>query len=173
MADFVQGLHVPRRRKQAVDPKTGEWQLEWLSLMATLGQTYGAWNVVGHASAVFSASGSMTFTVAEADLVTFEYGRMGKRLEVVFTIRNASVGGVVSDTLRIGIPGVNESGAAFVAARDMTTPVLIVDNGTRAIGLASVVAGGTVISITKVDGSNWTASANATGVEGSLAIEVR
>jgi hypothetical protein len=48
------------------------------------------------------------------------------------------------------------------------------DNGTLAIGFASVSAGGTQISIApNLTGANWTASVDNTGVFGQIAFEVQ
>lgn len=166
------GLHVPLREKQAVDPKTGFWTAPWLGLLQILGLTYGAWNDVDFVAGHFAGGGAQTWTVASADQVTFAYGLMGKRLEVVFTIRTSSVGGVADPSLRIAIPARDANATAYTAARATSVPVWITDNGTRAIGVATVAAGGSVITIQKVDGSNWAGSVNTTGVEGVIAFEV-
>jgi hypothetical protein len=163
-------IHVPERVKQAVS-KAGEFAEPWLQFFRRIGRTYGTWTDVPYAAATYSASGSMTWTVQEADQTTLAYTLMGKRAEVAFVISAAAVGGVVGTTLRIAIPGKDENGTALVAARDMTAPVWVNDNGTHAIGVARVTAGSSLIQIQKVNGANWTAGAN--GVEGQIALEVR
>jgi hypothetical protein len=167
------GLHVPLRQRQAVDPQTGIWRDEWLGYQQAIGAVF-ALNDVAFAAGNFTGNDLMTWTVAEADQVTFQYALMGKRLEVAFTLRTTTVGGTPDDTLQIAIPGKNPTtGAALVAARAVTVPCRVNDNGTVSIGVAKVAAGGTVIQIQKLDGSNFAASANASGVEGVIAFEVQ
>lgn len=164
---IAEALHIPKRETQIADPKTGLLNKGWLQCFLKIGEQWGLWRTVDYAAGLFTASGAMSWTVAAGDLITLAYVLHGKRLEVAVVIRTATVGGVVSTQLRIALP------AGFVAARDMTVPVWVTDNGTKAIGVATVSAGGTVIAIEKVDGSNWTLATNANGVEGVIALEVR
>jgi hypothetical protein len=164
-------LHVPSKQKALVDTNTGAPTDVWLSFFQVLGSTYGTWKAVPYAAGHYSASGAMTWTVQDADQITFAYVLMSKLLLVAFTIRAAAVGGVADASLKIALPGVDANGNAIMAARDMSNPVWISDNGTKAIGRAFVAAGDTAISIQRVDGSNWSAGAN--GVEGQIALEVQ
>lgn len=166
-------LHLPRRVQQFVDPKTGHLDRVWERFFGDIAESYGTWTSVTFNAAHFTGNGSMTWTVAEGDVTTFAYTRMGKRLEVAFTIRTATVGGTPNTTLQMAIPGVDANGAALVAARTVTVPALTVDNGTRAIGVASVTAGASVIGVQLVGGGNWAAATNTTGVEGVIAFEVQ
>lgn len=165
-------IHVPTR-ENGTDPKTGQFMRLWLAFFERVGELASEWRAVDFDAANYTANGSMTWTVQTADQVTFNYCRMGNRLDLAFVIRLATVAGVVNTTLQIAIPGKNANREPLVAARDMTAPVLIVDNGTRAIGIATVVAGESVIKIQKADGSNWAAAANTNGVEGVIALEVK
>ncbi len=160
-------LHVPTREWAVVEPQTGWIKSAWASFFQTLGATYGTWNVVPHAAGDFTGNGAMTWTVQSGDLTTFAYVEMGKLMLIALTVATSSVGGVANTTLQVALP------AGRVAARAMTTPAWISDNGTPAIGVVRVTAGGSVLAIQTAAGANWTASANATGVECSLAIEVR
>ena len=144
---------------------------DWERALRTLEATYGVYRPVVYDATMYSASGAMTWTVDLVDQVTLMSCLMGSRLEVAFVIRGAVVGGTPGPTLQIEIPGTDDRGNALIAAHDVTQPVFIDDNGTLAIGVARVVAGGGVIEIEKVDGSNWAAGAN--GVEGQIAFEVR
>lgn len=165
-------LHLPFTAP-VVEQDTNLLTKVWAKALRVLRSSYGTWTPVPHLAGNFTASGAMTWTVAAGDQATFAYVLMGKLLIVAFTIVTATVAGVVSTTLQITLPGMDASGHALVAARDMSVPVWITDNGTKAIGVARVTAGGTTIRIERVDGSNWTAAANTTGVEGQIAIEVR
>lgn len=166
------GFHFPQRQKRVVNPRTGDGEDIFLGLWMDMAKACGGWDDVPHAAGDFTASGAMTFTVQAADLITFTYGLMGKRLEVGLVIRGASVGGVADRTLRVAIPGNDKQGAALTAARDWSDTVWVNDNGTKSIGIARVSAGGSVIEIEKADGSNWAGAVNTTGVEGTFAFEV-
>lgn len=117
----------------------------------------------------FTASGSMTWTVAEADVVTYAYCIAGKRMRVIFTLNTTSVGGTPSNTLKIKVPG------GYTVAKTANTPCWIYDNSAsvRAIGNAQTSASGTTIDITKGDLSNFTASSDLTYVWGEIEFEVQ
>lgn len=114
----------------------------------------------------FTASGTMTWTVQLADHITLTYMQAGKTLTVSFVLINTSTGGVADTTLKITIP------VDRTAARVMATPVALRDNGTRVMGVARVAVGGRTIDIKRLDGANFTASANATDVEGVFSFEI-
>lgn len=143
---------------------------EWERAFRYVEATYGVFVQVPYAAALFTGSGLMTWTVEAADAVTLAYTRMGNRLELQFVIRAAVVGGTPDTTLRITIPGTDARGNALVAAHDATAPVYYNDAGTKAIGVARVVAGGATVEIQKPTAANWTAGAN--GVEGQIVLEV-
>jgi signal transduction histidine kinase len=74
-----------------------------------------------------------------------------------------------------GLQALGEGGELEVSSRLEPGQILVQinDNGTKAIGVAKVVDGGTVINIEKIDGSNWTAAVNTNGVEGAMTLEIR
>lgn len=149
-------LVIPRKTA-LVDPATGFLSDLWERLFfRVLGGSYGTWFAVPYLAGHFS------WTVQAGDQVTFAYCLMGKRLEVALVLRTTASGAVASGT--VTIPG------GYVAARDMTTPVVIDDNGTTSVGKARVSAGGTVITITRADGAALT---DLRAVEGVCAMEVR
>lgn len=170
-ATMVQGEHVPRDAT-VVDIRTGRWAGKWGALMVRIASYFGSWFRVPYDDETFSGSGAMTVTVEQADQVTLQYGLMGKRLEVFFVLRGISIGGTPDTSIQIAIPGRNDRAQPFTAGVDVTVPCRISDNGTAAIGLARVSAGGQVIKIQKVNGANWSASAGATDVEGVIPMEV-
>jgi hypothetical protein len=120
---------------------------------------------------MFLGNGAMTWTLDAADLVTFAYCLMGKRLELSFVIRGAAVGGVADTTLKIEIPGLDARGERVGGRARHDGAVWYDDAGTKGIGVARVTAGGGFVEIQKPTGANWTAGANS--VEGQIALEVR
>lgn len=157
--------------KSRIAERDGQLNKDWDRQFRSLEASYGRWRAVEYLATNFSADAGMTWLVELADQVTFSYGLMGKRLEVSFVIRGAVVGGVVSATLRIDVPGTDANGSPFIAAHDVSEPCFINDNGAFGIGVARVTAGGGFIEIQRADGANWTAGAN--GVEGRIVVEVR
>lgn len=127
----------------------------------------GSWTPVSFDAADFTAKGSMTWTLQEADQATYAYALNGKTFHVAFVLQNTTVGGVANSELYIQIP------ADLTAARAMAIPVRIKDAGTWVIGFASVARDGTVITISRVDGSNFTLGVNTTDVLGQIAFEVK
>lgn len=127
----------------------------------------GAWTAVAHNAANFTASGSMTWTVASGDQTTLAYVKRGKTLTVAFTIVTSTVGGTASNTLKITIPG------SMVAARQIWNPVYLVDNNSRTTGVATVSAAGTTIDIFRTDIANFTLSTDLTSVVGQITFEVQ
>lgn len=112
----------------------------------------------------FTASGSMTWTVAAAQAITFAYALIGKRMFVEWVVVGGTVGGTVGSALRIKIP------AGQIARRTVLNSVEVTDAGVRGAGDASVAANGTVISISRRDSGNFTAGAVDTS--GQISFEV-
>ncbi len=99
----------------------------------------------------FTASGSMTWTVASGDISTYKYRIVGKSLLVQFYLFDTTVGGTPSTALRIAIPN------SYVATGKTTRPITLVDNSANVTGYAFVDASGTYISVMRLDGGNFTA----------------
>lgn len=148
-------IHVPvRERHIAHDDRS--LTDRWLEFFQRLGASYGTWYAVTYAAALFS------WTVESGDVITFAYTRMGQRVDIALTLRTTASGAVANGTVTLP--------AGMVAARDMTTLVEVNDNGTTMAGRAKVAAGGTVITITRVDGAAFT---DLRAVEGVIVMEVR
>jgi hypothetical protein len=130
----------------------------------------GEWINVTFSAGNFTGNGSMTWTLASGDQVTFKYTLIGKTMIVSVVLQTTTVGGTPNTDLRIAIPG------GFTAAVAMVSPCDIVDNGTfpttSARGRMSVAAGATQIVINTATGGNWTASTDQTHVRGQIAFEV-
>jgi hypothetical protein len=126
----------------------------------------GEWTTPTFAAGNFTASGSMTWTVGSGDVATFAYTLIGKTMLVMISLNTTTVGGTLSTTLNIAIPG------GFTAAKRTITPFLLLDNAARTTAYAEVAAGGSVIGITRTDAANLTAATDATAVYGQIAFEV-
>jgi hypothetical protein len=130
----------------------------------------GTWTSVAYNAANFTASGTMTWTVQEADQVSFGYMLFGKTMVVRFTLNLTSVGGAASTELRIAIPG------GHVASSTGGSPTIgairAYDNGTDTVGFCGVVASAGYVRCWRGGFSNWAASANNTSVQGMATFEV-
>lgn len=148
-------INVPRR--EALIDHGGRINRTWdANFFRPLGEGYGTWIAVAYLAANFS------WTVQEADQITFAYTLMGQRMEVALTLRTTASGAVASGT--VAIP------AGKVAARDMSRPVQVNDNGTLMAGVAKVAADGTVITIYRMDEAAFT---DLRAVEGAIDFEVQ
>ena len=110
------------------------------------------WTDLAYSDLHFSASGSMTWTVASGDVLQARWGRLGDWRVFSVRIANATVGGTVSTNLQIDLPN-NEVGAAWATGGCGYTT----DNGTAVNGVWEVQPDSRVLSVIKHDVSNWTA----------------
>lgn len=105
----------------------------------------------------FTASGTMTWTVASGDVVHDVYVQNGKLVKFYGTYNVTTVGGSLSNELRRALPN------GFVATREMWAPEFIAfDNNAQVTSSLSVAAAGTLIRIRKPAGANWAAATDAT-----------
>lgn len=128
----------------------------------------GVWTSVTYASGNFTASGSMTWTVEEADVSNFQYMIIGKTMWVNFWLALTSVGGTLSDTLKIKIPANKVSANAIIVRVGFLN-----DNGTVREGRVQANAGSTTLDINLHLGGNFAASTNATYVVGQIFFEIQ
>lgn len=140
------------------DATTARWRL--------VEHNQGAWIAPSFASGNFTAGGSMTWTVESGDVFVYAYKLEGRTLLVSFTVITTTVGGSVSDSLQIAIPG------GFTSNRYTASTIWYSDNGTGGFGRAQVAGSGSVIGLAKVDLGNWTLSTNNTSIQGEIAFEV-
>jgi hypothetical protein len=128
--------------------------------------TPSAWVTPTFAAGDFTAGGAMTWTVASGDVTTYAYRLDGKTMTVVFHIATSSVSGG-DFRLQIAIP------ASRTAAKRISNPILANDNGSFAIGYCEVAASGAVITCFKSpSATNWSASTDASAVQGQITFEV-
>src|SRR5208337_2217824 len=124
--------------------------------MGIMGGQIGDPNAVAFSAGNFTASASMSWTVASTTLN--EYISSGGFMRCRINVVNSTVGGTPSTALQVTIPNSATSSEA------VQVPCYIIDNSTVAIGFAFTTAGGTLISISKVAGANWSSSTSATTV---------
>lgn len=120
------------------------------------------WTDVTFAAGNFTASGSMTWTVASGDQTTFKYIKLGKWMVVWFEIETTTVGGTPSTDLLITIPG------GFTSSNQVCNAIETSDNGTFATGYAQINAGATTIRCLRATNANWSAATNTTAVKGQI-----
>jgi len=136
------------------------------------------WQLVAHqqglaitptfAAGDFTASGSMTWTVDAGDIVSYTMHLQGSVLHVIFDIITTTVGGTLSNNLRVKLPGgfTNQIYALSVSLNYS-------DNGSgNTAGFVQVGAGNTYIECYKFNVANWSAATNATGVYGEIFLQV-
>lgn len=126
------------------------------------------WNTLDYSGFTFTGSGSMTWTVDQADQNLYEYRLIDDTLEIRWRISGSDVGGTASNELRISFP------AGYLAAADSVNPHWYSDAGTEGVGFAGTLAGDTFIRLYKLGSGNWTlTTSDNTSTAGYLAIRVQ
>jgi hypothetical protein len=125
------------------------------------------WVNVTFNSGNFTASGSMTWTVASGDQGVYQWTEIGKTMHVAFEINTSTVGGTPSTELRIAIPnGRTASGTTSGTFAGL-------DNSTAITGYWRVVNGNAYISLfVNLGTPNWTAATDSTYVRGIATISL-
>ena len=127
----------------------------------------GTWTTPAFSAGDFTASGSMTWTVAAGDVITYEYTIINKMMTVNFYINTSTVGGTPNNELQIKIP------ASKVATSRVRVPYTVTDNGTTRTSMCEVLVSGTVISLyADLAISNWAAATDATSAIGSITFQI-
>lgn len=126
----------------------------------------GEWTDVVYNAANFTGAGAMTWTVQAQDQITYQYMLIGETMFVDAYIDTASIGGTPSAAVFIAIP------LGLKAARTKADGTYLLDNGTPAPAYQRVSAGATQIEVGRVDGANFTASANTNYVRVSIYFKV-
>lgn len=128
----------------------------------------GDWITPAFVAGDYTGSGSMTWTVESGDVTHSRYLLRGRTLFWNTNINTTTVGNTLNTELRITIPG------GLTAASQTIMAVRINDNGTEAISFAYTNSD-TLLRwrVNATDPAvNWTASTNATGVQGQFVFEV-
>lgn len=125
------------------------------------------WRTVPFAAGNFTGNNAMTWTLTSGDQLTFAYIKVAKTMIVSAYLTTTSVGGTPDTLLQIAIPGGHTADGIHAG------PFVYVDNaGARAVGRWSV-NNDKVISLQRIDGAAWAASANLTDVYLSATFKVR
>jgi hypothetical protein len=125
----------------------------------------GVWRNVAFAAGTFTGNAAMTWTVALADQLVYRYMLVGKTAAIAFDIDDTTVGGTPNVSLQLTLPVASAYAASGSFVYD--------DNaGGDRVGVFTLAAEATLLRLFKSDGSNWTASTNATRVRGQLLVEI-
>jgi hypothetical protein len=139
------------------------------------------WRLVAHeqgafitptfAAGVYTASGSMTWTVDSGDELTHAYYLKGRSLLVAFDLNATTVGGTLSTELRIALPN-----GYTVSKRVWGNLARYSDSGGAATSIGILFDNATAfVSCFKdaTQATNWTAATNTTVVEGTFQVEIQ
>jgi hypothetical protein len=127
----------------------------------------GEWTSVAFAAGNFTASGSMTWTVASGDQTTYAYTLIGKTMTLSFVIENSTVGGTGSTELRIAIPG------GFTPAKTMESAGTVKDDANTQTIRIRAASGASYLALIREDGNVFDdTSTDATDVRGQISFEI-
>lgn len=114
----------------------------------------------------FTASGSMTWTVAAGDVATYRYKIVGRTMTLQIYLNTTTVGGTLSSQLRIAVP------AGRTIANNVLNNCIVLDNNVRTGGYLIASSGLTYVTVNRADAANWSASTDLTYVFGEIVFEV-
>ncbi len=130
----------------------------------------GHWIARDFDAANYTASGSMTWTVAGGDVLTDAYCMNGKTMKVNAIVNTSTVGGSASTALRIAIP------ESKVAKRDMQTICRVAQHSMApAVAFCRVTAASTYIEVFAdiIGSNNWALGADQTYVNLQFEFEIQ
>lgn len=127
------------------------------------------WVTVPYNALDFTAGGSQTWTVEEADLISFKYCVAGKVMHVVFSVTASSVGGTPHAELVIAIPG------GFTATGEPSYTAIYTRDAAGGPGIGMIIMGTSTIRIfhTLVGGDVWTATTDTTRARGGVWFQIQ
>jgi hypothetical protein len=147
---------------------SGDELKAWLkAYLDTVYSPLPTWGNEAYDAAKFSASGSMTWTVAEADVTTYRYFIQGNLMTVWFCVKESTVGGTPDNALKIKIP------ASKTCALKAVNVASICDNGGWGAGQITVNDDDTWIEIRLISTANWSAATDTTYVYGQITFEIQ
>jgi hypothetical protein len=116
----------------------------------------------------FTASGSMTWTVASGDQTVFRYQTIAKKVTIWFALVTTTVGGTPAAELLIALP------ASAAAAAQVNDVFYYGVAGTQAVGFMQVNSDGTQIRLLKDQSGSgtWANSSNLTSVWGQIEVSI-
>ena len=108
----------------------------------------------------------MTWTVEAGDVIYYNYMIMGRTMFLSWFIDNTTIGGTLSNVLRLAIPGGYEVDGPTRAVYRRR------ESGGFAHAFLTAAAGDAFIELRMFDNSNWASSTNATDLEGSATFPI-
>lgn len=124
------------------------------------------WRTIRFSPTHFKGNGTMTWTVAQGDVITLAYLVMCKTMTIAFEINNTSVGGTPYTQLLMDLPG------GVTPKRTMRNQIRIMDAGLVVPGNATVEVNNPQLIFAFNDWTrNFTASTGQTSVNGELTFE--
>ena len=127
-----------------------------------------SWTTPAFSAGDFTASGTMTWTVAAGDVTTYDYMINGKTMSINVVLVTTTVGGTLSTGLRVAIP------ASKVSAKYVSN---LCKNyqGTWVSGSFEIAAGGTYIAVFPdvPQAANWAAGTDNTYIQLSATFEIQ
>ena len=120
---------------------------------------------VTYAAGNFTANGTQTWTVDEADVALHHWVRVGNIVTLNWQVITSTVGGSANTQLRVGSGG-------FTWARSCESSHYYLDNNTRGSSRAYATAGTTYVVLNIATAGNWAAATNTTYTFGQITCEV-
>jgi hypothetical protein len=122
-------------------------------------------NVAFDAGNFLAVGGGNSWTVAEADQVTYAYKLNGRIMRLAFAINATDVGGTPTQ-LTIAVPG------GFTCSIQLVQPLRTFDAGTDGFGICYATVSGTVIVIQKISGAFTATTSDNTTIQGTIDVPV-
>lgn len=126
----------------------------------------GTWTKPPFDANYFSGFGTMTWTVAFASVITFQYTIINNTMVLAFDLRGTTVVAVTTAALQIKLPG------GYMASASVEQPLKLIDNGVNATGFAISSARSSTLLIERTDLVAFTAAAGTTSVQGQIILPV-
>lgn len=117
-------------------------------------QTLGVAEDTQWSPTIFTGSGAMTWLVASTSLKTYKAARIGNLLYVSVSVAATNVGGVANTMLQLQLPW-NLKGIGYTATLGFASDAGAVPAAVQ----VELFDQGTVFSISKFNGANWTLTA--------------
>lgn len=143
------------------DATTARWRAYLLN--------QGNWIDVAFSAGNFTASGSMTWTVASGDQTLFRYKQRGTMLSLILDLQTTTVGGTPATDLKVTTPftmATTTTGAHYQGAgRD--------NNASPELLQLKTTAASAILTFVRNAGGNWTASTDLTAITANLALDIQ
>lgn len=126
------------------------------------------WTTPAFSAGNFTAAGSMTWTVAEADVVNYQYIVEGKKLTLALALATTTIGGTPSDSLKIAVP------AGKTVAKTTAAPAACYTGTAWEICILQVDATATTVTVYRANpGTNWATTTDGMILRGQIAFEIQ